>query len=85
LTLAAYETWDELADESGLKLVTKTGGIDLAVRGTTGEDELDNCRRSINPFSISWPPLTDSDFETTFRMAGGAASHGLRPARSSRR
>ena len=59
LTQAAYDAWAEVEDETGLRLVLKTGGLDLAVAGTAGEAELGNYRRSLLPFGIRlriWTP-----------------------------
>jgi monomeric sarcosine oxidase len=58
LTQAAYDTWAEIEGETGLQLVLKTGGLDLAIAGTTEEAELDNYRRSLAPFGI---PSEDLD------------------------
>jgi sarcosine oxidase len=58
LTQAAYDAWAEIEGETGLKLVLKTGGLDLAVAGTAGEAELGNYRRSLAPFGI---PSEDLD------------------------
>jgi monomeric sarcosine oxidase len=52
LTQAAYDAWAEIEGETGLRLVLKTGGLDLAVAGTAGEAELANYRRSLTPFGI---------------------------------
>jgi sarcosine oxidase len=58
LTQAAYDAWAEIEGETGLQLVLKTGGLDLAVAGTGGEAELGNYRRSLAPFGI---PSEDLD------------------------
>lgn len=42
LTHEMFRAWTEVEDESGLQLVTTTGGLDLATRGTPGELELHN-------------------------------------------
>lgn len=42
LTHEMFRAWREVEDESGLRLVTTTGGLDLARRGTPGEAELHN-------------------------------------------
>lgn len=47
LTPAAFDAWAEVEAESGLQVVTTTGGLDLAVAGTPGEAELDNYRRTL--------------------------------------
>ena len=46
LTPSAYDSWDEVEDETGLRLVFRTGGLDLAVAGTAGARELDSYRAS---------------------------------------
>ena len=58
LTQAAYDAWAEVEGETGLRLVVKTGGLDLAEAGTAGEAELANYRRSLIPFGI---PSEDLD------------------------
>ena len=49
MTHAMFESWAEVEEESGLKLVTTTGGLDLAVAGSPGEHELNNYRRTLAP------------------------------------
>lgn len=49
LTQAMYQSWSEVEEEAGLALVIKTGGLDLAVVGTPGADELDIYRRRLAP------------------------------------
>ncbi|MGI8695953.1 MAG: FAD-dependent oxidoreductase, partial [Mycobacteriales bacterium] len=58
LTPAAYETWAQVEDESGLSLVTTTGGLDLAIAGTAGEAELDNYRNALDHARIGYDNLT---------------------------
>ena len=58
LTQAAYDAWAEIEGETGLQLVFKTGGLDLAVAGTAGEADLGNYRGSLAPFGI---PSEDLD------------------------
>ena len=58
LTRAAYDAWAEIEGETGLQLVFKTGGLDLAVAGTAGEADLGNYRGSLAPFGI---PSEDLD------------------------
>lgn len=58
LAQAAYDAWADIEGETGLQLVVKTGGLDLAVAGTAGEAELGNYRRSLAPFRI---PSEDLD------------------------
>ncbi len=61
LTPAAYDTWRELEDETGLQLVVRTGGLDFATVGTPGIGELDNYRGSLRAHGIPWEDLTASE------------------------
>lgn len=58
LTQAAYDAWHELEAETGLTLVLKTGGLDLAVAGTDGEVEVDAYREALEPFGIPYETVT---------------------------
>ena len=58
LTQAAYDAWAEVEAQTGLQLVVRTGGLDLAVAGSAGEAELGNYRQSLAPFGI---PSEDLD------------------------
>jgi sarcosine oxidase len=66
LTPAAYETWAELEDETGLELVVRTGGLDLAALGTPGIAELENYRRSLRVAGLPWEDLDAADIRTRF-------------------
>jgi sarcosine oxidase len=66
LTPAAYETWRELEDETGLQLVVRAGGLDLATLGTPGIDELENYRGSLRAHGIPWEDLTASEVRARF-------------------
>jgi sarcosine oxidase len=57
LTPAAYETWAELEEETGLQLVLRTGGLDLATLGTPGLEELENYRASLRVAGLPWEDL----------------------------
>jgi monomeric sarcosine oxidase len=60
LTPAAYAAWDEVEEATGLRLVFKVGGLDLAVAGTPGELELAAYRASLAPLAargITWDDL----------------------------
>ena len=61
LTQAAYDTWAEIEGETGLQLVFKTGGLDLAVAGTPGEADLSIYRGSLAPFGIPSEDLGASE------------------------
>lgn len=53
LTQAAYDTWAEIEEETGLQVVLKTGGLDLVVADTPQVQELANYRRSLAPVGIA--------------------------------
>jgi monomeric sarcosine oxidase len=58
LTHAMFDTWRELEEESGVKLVHPTGGLDLAVAGSPGEVELANYRASLDAIEVGYEDLT---------------------------
>lgn len=66
LTPAAYDTWAELEEETGLQLVVRTGGLDFATLGTPGIDELENYRGSLRAAGIPWEDLTASEVRSRF-------------------
>lgn len=60
LTPAAYAAWDEVEEATGLQLVFKVGGLDLAVAGTPGEQELNRYEASLHPLAaqgVTWERL----------------------------
>ena len=60
LTPAAYAAWAEIEEQTGLRLVTRTGGLDLAIAGTPGAVEVDAYRRSLEPIGVASEDL-DAD------------------------
>jgi monomeric sarcosine oxidase len=66
LTPAAYETWHELEEETGLQLVVQTGGLDFATLGTPGVDELENYRDSLRARGIPWEDLGASEVRSRY-------------------
>ena len=66
LTPAAYETWAELEDETGLQLVLRTGGLDLATIGTPGLEELENYRASLRVAGLPWEDLDAADLRSRY-------------------
>lgn len=52
LTPAMFESWAELERESGLALLTTTGGLDLAQLGTSGHDGVLQYKASMDAFGI---------------------------------
>jgi len=61
LTPDMYAQWREVERESGLELVVKTGGLDLAVSGTSGHAELDACAGSLARAGIDHELLDAAD------------------------
>ena len=61
LTTVNYETWARIEEETGLQLVVKTGGLELAEAGTPGADELDNYRSALAASGIAYSDLTVED------------------------
>jgi sarcosine oxidase len=66
LTPAAYEAWDELEEETGLQLVLRTGGLDLATLGTPGLGELENYRASLRAAGLPWEDLDAADVRARY-------------------
>lgn len=61
LTHAMFEHWSELEAETGLQMVLTTGGLDFAVAGTSGEQELNNYRASLAPIGVGYDDLGAED------------------------
>ncbi len=61
LTAVNYETWARIEEETGLQLVVKTGGLELAEEGTAGAEELDNYRAALAASGIPYSDLTVED------------------------
>lgn len=57
LTHAAYDHWSGLERETGLPLVLKTGGLDLAPSGTFGEREMNNYKSALDAANIQYEDL----------------------------
>jgi monomeric sarcosine oxidase len=66
LTTAAYDAWGELEQETGLQLVLRTGGLDLATLGTPGLDELENYRAALRVAGIPWEYLDASEVRSRY-------------------
>ena len=47
LAPAAYASWEHIEQETGLRLVHRTGGLDLAVVGTPGADQVARAREAL--------------------------------------
>ena len=64
LTPSAYETWAEIEEVTGLSLVLRTGGLDLAVAGSPGAVELDAYEASLRPLAssgVTWSRLSGAE------------------------
>ena len=61
LTHAMFDHWSELEHETGLSLVLKTGGLDLAPAGGSGETELNNYKASLAPIHVQYDELDADD------------------------
>lgn len=66
LTDAMFEAWGEVEEHSGLKVYTKTGGIDLAAEGSSGAAEIDGYRRAMDSAGIRYDELTIDDIRTEY-------------------
>ncbi|WP_341946918.1 N-methyl-L-tryptophan oxidase [Microbacterium sp. LWH11-1.2] len=66
LTDAMFEAWAEVEERSGLKLYTRTGGIDLAAAGSAGAAEIDQYRRAMDAAGIRYDELTIDDIRTQY-------------------
>lgn len=59
LALSAYEAWDGLEEDSGEKVILRTGGLDLAPADST--IGLDDYRSSMNDLGVSFEELDASE------------------------
>src|SRR5689334_18245494 len=67
LTPAAYEMWAELEEETGLQLVLRTGGLDVATLGApAGLEELENYRASLRVAGLPWEDLDAAELRARY-------------------
>jgi monomeric sarcosine oxidase len=66
LTDAMFAAWAHVEERSGLKVYTKTGGIDLAADGSTGAAEIEGYRRAMDAAGIRYDELTIDDIRTQY-------------------
>ncbi|MGI8715994.1 MAG: N-methyl-L-tryptophan oxidase [Solirubrobacteraceae bacterium] len=66
LTQSAYDAWAELEDETGLQVVVRTGGLDLAQLGTDGIAELEDYRNSLRVAGIPWEDLSNDELRRRY-------------------
>ncbi|TCP47273.1 sarcosine oxidase [Tamaricihabitans halophyticus] len=84
LTHTMFDHWSDLEYETGLKLVTKTGGLSLVPAGSPGQSEVDDCKLAMAQAHIPyeeldaaeirrrWPQWTiDDDVTGLFQVDGG--------------
>jgi glycine/D-amino acid oxidase-like deaminating enzyme len=48
LTRAAYDNWDRLAAESGVPVLVRTGGVEIGLKGTVGEEMILRYRKVLD-------------------------------------
>ncbi|MEU9890517.1 N-methyl-L-tryptophan oxidase [Sphaerisporangium sp. NPDC051011] len=61
LTPSAYDTWTEVEEHGGEKVVVRTGGLDLARVDTPGFEVLQSYRQSLDAADIPYDVLTAAD------------------------
>ncbi|MFL1378137.1 N-methyl-L-tryptophan oxidase [Nocardiopsis protaetiae] len=66
LTDAMFEAWAHVERESGLPLVTTTGGLDLAEEGTAGHAYVENSARVLAELGFAHDRLTADDIRERF-------------------
>jgi glycine/D-amino acid oxidase-like deaminating enzyme len=56
LTRAAYDNWDRLVDLSGVPVLVRTGGLEIGLEGTVGEEKVRQYRKVLadngHPFEV---------------------------------
>ena len=66
LTQAAYDAFEVVERESGMQLVHRTGGLDLAERGTDGEAELRGYAESMDGRGIEYHLLDAAEIRARY-------------------
>ncbi|OFI37222.1 hypothetical protein BIU82_09020 [Arthrobacter sp. SW1] len=66
LTRAMFQAWDEVEAKSGLKLVHKTGGLDLAPAGGIGDTEIAGYRTALDAVDIPYEMLDAGQIRERF-------------------
>lgn len=57
----AYASWEEVEAESGVRLVVKTGGLDLEIVGTTGIKDVNHCASAMVEHKIPHEVLSAAE------------------------
>src|SRR5213075_1984870 len=58
LTPHTFTAWQTVEEESGIQLVHKTGGLNLARHGATGTEDIEAYASSMNACNIAYERLT---------------------------
>jgi sarcosine oxidase len=66
LTRAMYEAWDHIEAESGLQLVLRTGGLDLAPEGSSGAEEIEGYKAALSAVDLPFEELTNDDIRARY-------------------
>lgn len=61
LAAPAYEHWREVEAESGVQLLTITGGLDLQVAGTSGIKDVDHCSAALRERGVAHEVLDGAE------------------------
>jgi sarcosine oxidase len=89
LAEGSYEAWRQIEEESGVRVVLKTGGLDLERRGVVGAKDLAHCAAALDQFGIGyelldaaeirarWPQFQiEDDVHGLFQVDGGLVDPG---------
>lgn len=66
LTRAMYQTWDEIEAESGLQLVLRTGGLDLAPEGSVGASEVNGYKAALSAVGLPFEELSNDEIRSRY-------------------
>lgn len=66
LTDAMFAAWHQVEQESGLKLITTTGGLDLAEEGTQGGHYISNAQQAMDQAGIQYDVLSAEQLGESF-------------------
>jgi sarcosine oxidase len=78
LAAGSYAAWREIEEESGVRVVLKTGGLDLEQQGTIGAMDLAHCAAALDQFGVAYERLDASEIRARwpqFQIADDV--HGL--------
>lgn len=66
LTDAMFDTWHQIELESGLPLITTTGGLDLAEEGTRGAEYIAKARLAMDEVGTPYDSLSAEELQRRF-------------------